>query len=145
MAFRLAANPVTTPPLVIDAMVALVPPLAHVPPLMALVSVICLPKHTLDGPTIGDRAFTVTVDIATQPVDRLYDIMADPDDTPVIRPPVPIVTIEELLVLHVPPAVGLVAVGFDCPTHIGIVPDMELAVSAFTVTVFIALQVELME
>jgi hypothetical protein len=62
------ANPVTTP--VVEPTVPTVTfVLLHVPPVVAFVSVMVEPKHTVDGPAIvSGNGLTVNVNVAVQPL-----------------------------------------------------------------------------
>ena len=65
-----AVTPVTTPPAVIVAMAG--DALLHVPPAVALLSVVVDPTHTLVVPVItAGSGLTVTVVVTAQPVGKV--------------------------------------------------------------------------
>ena len=86
--------------------------LLHVPPAALSEKVTLLPVHTLSGPFIALGAvFTVTVVVMVQPVEVMYSIVEVPGTIPVTTPvDEPIVAVEMLLLVQVPPAVESVTV-----------------------------------
>ncbi len=109
----------------------------HVPPGVALVYVAVVPRHTVSGPSTGcGVGFTVIVFVAKQPP-TVYVIVVVPALTPVMMPDVnPIVAIDGLLLIHVPPA-GKPRYVVDPTSHIMLLPEMR-AVVVVTVTVLTA-------
>ena len=83
--------------------------------------------------------FTVTVVVDMQPLATLYVMIAVPEDTPVITPPVPAPATAVLPLLHVPPAVMSPRVVVP-DTHSDVVPVMP-AGDASTVSTRVALHV----
>ncbi len=85
--------------------------LLHVPPEVALLSVVVRPGHTDVVPVISaTAAFIVTSVIAKQPALAVYVILATPVPTAVTRPVLaPTVATDPLLLLHVPPAATLLS------------------------------------
>lgn len=62
------------------------------------------PAHTLEGPEIPvGSGFTVTGFVRAQPVDKVYEIVAVPDATPSTIPDVPIVAMEPVALVQIPP------------------------------------------
>jgi hypothetical protein len=84
--------------------------LLHVPPLVALPRLVVKPLHTCNVPVIAfGNGFTEIVFTTVQPAPRVYVITLFPAATPVTTPVVePIVAIDALPLLHVPPVVVLV-------------------------------------
>ena len=107
--------------------------LAHVPPLVALVSVVEFPWHTIIVPVIGVSRFTVSVIVLEQPAPVVYVIVVVPMATPAAMPvPLLIVAVEVLLLVHVPPLMALLSLVVP-PTHTIVVPV--IGATGFTVTV----------
>jgi hypothetical protein len=134
-----AANPVTTPPFVTVATDALL--LVHVPPVVGL-NVVVDPMHMLFAPVIvtAGFAFIVTLPVAldTHPVAVLVNVnVALPAATPVTTPAFVTVATDALLLVHVPPVVGLNVV-VD-PMHMLFAPVIVTAGFAFIVTLPVAL------
>ena len=98
-----ADTPVTRPvPAIVAAVVLL---LLHVPPMVASVSGVVEPTHTVAVPVIAggpEVTFTVTVDIQLPPNEYvMMEVpMATPFTMPVVRPTVALVV---LLLVQVPP------------------------------------------
>ena len=88
---------------------------------------------------MGDKTLTLTVVVVIQPVGIVYDTRPGPVEIPVMIPVVPPIEIVELELLQVPPGVGFVNVSV-WPVHNVFVPTLGMADKAFTVTVYIALQ-----
>jgi hypothetical protein len=111
-----------------------------VPPGELLLNVDVRPAHILVLPAIvAGNGLTVTVTVRKQPVGKVYVIVEVPPLLPVTIPlPEPIPAIEELLEVHVPPAV-LSVNAVVCPTQIAVAP-MIASGSGFTVTVVVAEQ-----
>lgn len=139
MAVVPVVRPVIAPvadPIVATEVVAL----AHVPPVVASVSVMLAPTHKADGPLIAaGNGFTVTVVFLKHPPGAVYVTIAVPAETPVTTPvDVPTVTVEAA-VLHDPPAVTSASVIVLPPAHTLTGPVMTSG-KALTVTVAIAIQ-----
>lgn len=102
-----AATPVTTP--VDEPIVATVTLLlAHVPPVLALLSVVVAPVHTDVVPVIAaGSGFTVTTIDLAQPVPSVYIMVDVPVVSAVATPDEFIVTTLVFDELHVPPVVLL--------------------------------------
>jgi hypothetical protein len=81
--------------------------LLQVPVEVASLSVIVDPGHTDEAPVIAaGRGFTVAMAVATQPVGKVYDMVAVPSVRPVTTPlPEPMAATEPLSLDHVPPPV----------------------------------------
>ena len=81
--------------------------LAHVPPEVVFPSVVVEPVQTLAVPVIAEGIGLLNrVSLALQPVDKEYEIVAIPGNTPVTIPVAdPTVSMAVLLLLHEPPAV----------------------------------------
>jgi len=80
-----------------------VPDVLQLPPPTS-VSVITEPAQTLEGPEIAvGSGFTVTGFVRAQPVDKVYEIVAVPDATPSTIPDVPIVAMEPVALVQIPP------------------------------------------
>jgi hypothetical protein len=108
--------------------------LLHVPPVVALVSKVVVPAHTLGDPLIaaGD-AFTVTTWVLIQPVPTVYDIVTVPGAMPVT---IAVVGVTVAMPVapddHTPPPVELSsAVVF--PWHTTATPPIAVG-NGFTVT-----------
>lgn len=84
----------------------------HVPPGVALLSVVELPWQRIVVPVIGAVVgFTVSVATEIQPPGRVYVTTQVPEESAVTRPvPRPTVAIDGQARLHVPPVVGWVSV-----------------------------------
>jgi hypothetical protein len=81
-----------------------------------------------------DAGLTVAVTVAIQPVGSVYDIAVVPDAMPYTMPEMlPIVAIDVLLLLHLPPLVASVRVEL-LPWHKAVVP-LIAAGEGFTETV----------
>jgi hypothetical protein len=109
--------------------------LLHVPPPVALLSVVDEPRHKDIVPVnAAGIGLTVTVAVVEHPVEEtVYVIVVVPADTPPKTPDAePTVAIEELALVHVPPPVGLVR--FDVAPTQTVVPPPIAPGSAFTVT-----------
>jgi hypothetical protein len=84
--------------------------LLHVPPALALVSVVVDPVHAVVVPVLAASGLTVTVAVAEQ-LPTVYVTSAVPAPTPVTTPVAgTIVAIDVVGQLHVPPGVLLVTV-----------------------------------
>jgi hypothetical protein len=128
--------PVTTPVALFTVATAVLL-LLHVPPVMALVSVVVVPGHICVSPILVTRVFTVAIIVVNIPGDVVYVMCVVPLAIPVSRPVVGcIVAIDVLLLLHVPPAVVCPSVAFVCPAHTMGVPviDGKGATTVTTVT-----------
>jgi hypothetical protein len=103
-----ALTPYTTPAASIVAI--LVDVLFHVPPVVALLSVVFWPVQTCAAPVItAGNAFTVTIVDVLQPVTSVYVIGVMPAPTPVTLPDEAVtVATEGTPLLHTPPVVVLV-------------------------------------
>ena len=129
-----ALTPVTMPvelPIVTDPVPAVV---AHVPPDVALLSVVVVPGQTVSSPDIAaGNGFTVTGRMVVQPMPDVYVIIAVPGVTPVTIPVVEPMVTEPVPgdALQVPPLVASVSVVVK-PTHTLAVPA--IAATVFTVT-----------
>ena len=132
-----ALMPVTRPALVTVATVGL--ELAQVPPLVGLkVVVLLIQIDALPVIDTGGLAFMVTgfVGFDTQPVEEFVKTkVALPAFTPVTRPALLTVAIATLLLVHVPPLVGLNVV--VAPAHMVEFPVIETAGFGFTVMAFV--------
>ena len=132
-----AVAPVITP--VAEPMVAVpVVLLLHVPPVVASVSAIVEPEHTLkpaDGPRmLVGTGFTVTVVVAVQPTVVVYVTTDVPVATLVMMPVLlPMVATPVVPLVHVPPAMVPASV-VPLPAHMVMVPVSGPG-TAFTVTV----------
>src|SRR5437868_1617090 len=97
-----AAAPVTTPEIPTGATAVAL--LLHEPLGVASLSDVVLPSHTVVAPMIGERALTVTVTVAMQPVVVVYFITAVPVDIPDTTPVDPPTTAtDRFRLLQVPP------------------------------------------
>ncbi len=114
------ATPVTIP-VVLPTMAFAVLLLDHVPPGVALLSVMVAPGQTDDAPVVAESGFMVTVVVVIQPLLIKYVIVAVPADTPVTTPVVPTDATLVLLLLQVPPDVALDSV-VVVPAQIEVVP-----------------------
>ena len=95
------------------------------PPLVADDKVVVLPTHTFVVPAMtAGSAFTVYTAVPTHPPLIVYDIVTVPAAT-ADTTPVPLTTVATLalLLVHVPPLVGLLRL-VPAPTHAASVPDM---------------------
>jgi hypothetical protein len=105
-----AASPLTTPvanPM--DAMDVLL--LLQVPPVVASLRVMLFPWQTTDGPVMGESGKTTTLLVEKHPAGVIYLMLTIPPETPVIIPEtLPIVAIEVVALLHVPPGAELLNV-----------------------------------
>ena len=110
----------------------------QVPPVAVFPRVVVAPTHTLAVPEIDDGAVTtVNMDVAAQPVDILYVIIAVPNPAPVKLPePDKIEATDTLLLLHVPPVVPSLKV-VEEPRHTLVAPLIGTGVR-FTVTFCVA-------
>ena len=108
--------------------------LLQVPPPVASDNVSEDPTQTLPEPVTADgKAFTVTTEVALQPVGSEYVIVDVPAATPEIFPVVaPAVATLVMLLVQVPPVVALLRVSV-MPGHIGAEPV--IADNGFTVTI----------
>ena len=106
--------------------------LLHVPPGKVSLKESVAPAHMVARPAIADGGvFTVTVFVVTQPVGKLYEIVAVPGDTGVTMPVDEPIDIAEPLSLHTPPvAESLMVIG--TPHKID---DPVIGCKLFTVTV----------
>jgi hypothetical protein len=115
--------------------------LLHVPPVVALLSVVVSPSHTCSTPVVvAGSGFTVTVVVIRQPVGIVYVISAVPSDKPVTTPVAASTLTVASALLHVPPASAsaIVVVEF---THTAIVPVIaDGSGFTFTVTALVAWQ-----
>ena len=96
----------------------------HVPPAGASVKADVAPVHKVVPPVIiPGNGLTVNVAVTKQVEDAVYVIIAVPPGAIPVTIPVNKVTgaIAELLLLHVPPPIGLLNVD-DCPTHMEVLP-----------------------
>lgn len=119
------ATPVTTPPELTDAVPAAL--LVHVPPGVALVSVVVAPWHTLTGvagPIAAGAEFTVTIRVDVHPP-VVYEMTAVPADTLLTTPAATVATPGDPLA-HTPPA-GVADSVVLLPRHIDAVPVMAAA------------------
>jgi hypothetical protein len=139
--YNIFAVPPDTPvisPVVTFAIATVVLLLLHVPPNIALLSVIVVPWHTVVVPVIGATGFTVTVVVAIQPADVVYTIAVVPADTPDTMPDDnPTVATPGVPELHVPP-VGTSLRVVVLPWHTVVFPVIADG-SVLTVTVVEAL------
>ena len=108
--------------------------LAHVPPVLASVSAVVEPEHTVSVPVIvAIPGFTVTTAVLLQPLDIVYVITVVPAATPVTRPEVaPIVAVAGEPLTHEPPGEPPSTRLVNEPTHVLSVPvigDMGLTVT----------------
>jgi hypothetical protein len=86
---------------------------------------------------VTGKAFTVTVEVAIQPVGKVYVIIDVPEDTPVTTPvPATTVATAGVALLQVPPAVASLSVVVD-PAQTLVVPVIA-AGNGFTTTVVAA-------
>jgi hypothetical protein len=87
---------------VLPTVATTVVPLLQVPPVVALVSVVVAPAHTLVAPDIvAGIVLTVTTVVARQPVINVYVILVVPAVRPVSMPDVaPIEATDGLLLVH---------------------------------------------
>ena len=118
-----AATPDTMPDVPMVATPVLL--LAHVPPLVVDDKVVVEPAHTEVVPVItAGSALTVYTAVPTQPPLTVYEMVVVPA-AKVVTTPVPdtIVATLVLLLVHVPPLVGLLSV-LPLPTHAANVPVM---------------------
>jgi len=131
-----AIPPVTMP--VVDPIAAIVVLLLlQVPVVVASVSVVVKPEHTDKVPEmLTGVGLTVTTAEVTQPVDKVYQTVSSPTDTPVTSP-VPDIVALGLLMLHVPPPASVSAV--VAPTHTVKVPEIAEG-NAYTVTTAVVWQ-----
>jgi hypothetical protein len=116
--------------------------LLQLPPATASVSTVVLPTHTEVTPVIADGlGFTVTVVVVSQPVGKVYVIVAVPGDLPVTNPvPEPIVATAVLLLAQVPPPASNKLVVW--PTHTTGKPTI-IEGNGLTVNVTVAAQPEI--
>ena len=124
-----ALTPETTPDVTVATPVA---PLAHDPPDGDPVSVKLPPTHKELPPEILDAETTV-IELVTIEVPTAYVMVHVPAATPVTTPVEPIVAIEVLLLLHVPPVVASVNAVVE-PTHPLVAPDIAATEVPDTVT-----------
>ena len=117
-----AVTPVTTP---VAETFALALVLLNVPPVVALVSVMLAPVHTLEGPDIVSTAVIALTMIRfiaiadPHELDTVYLIVSMPADTPVIT--LSAVVANPIRLLHTPPAIDALSV-VDAPTHKVVAP-----------------------
>ena len=96
--------------------------LDHVPPGVALLSVVDVNTHIALDPVIGaGSGFTVTVRVEKHPVPMAYDIVAVPLSTPVTMPLAETIATAVLLLVHVPPE-GVHESVVLAPTHTVAIP-----------------------
>jgi len=108
--------------------------LLQVPPLLVVFSVVVWPWHTDAVPPIAaGRGFIVAVDIARQPVGKVYVILSVPKDTPVNIPDVEPTVAFVFCAVHEPPVISLLSVMLE-PTHIRVMPE----IAGFGLTVIIS-------
>lgn len=116
--------------------------LFQTPPLVASVSVVVSPTHTLGVPVMAAGvSVTVTTWVVAHPVPSVYVINAVPVDTPLTTPVVPPIDIFELVLLHAPPGVASVSILIN-PVQIWRLPVITDG-SGFTVNDFVAEHVAL--
>ncbi len=119
-------------------------PLLHVPPGVALLSVVVCPTHMLIVPVmLAGSGNTVNVLVVKQVLGSVYVIVAVPGagvaDMPVTMPvPKPMSAIAGVLLAHVPPDMGWVSVVVS-PWHTLSVPTIA-AGAGVTVTTLVAVQ-----
>lgn len=88
------------------------------PPVVASVSAVVDPWHTLDVPVIAEIGLTVTIVVVIHPVDAVYVIVLVPAKMPVTIPvDAPTVAWPGILLLQVPVPVVSLSVNVE-PTHI---------------------------
>lgn len=128
-----AATPVTVPvtePTVATATVLLL----HTPPVVAELSVVADPAHTLVVPVIAAGiALTVTVVVVLQPDVSVKVIEVVPAETPVTIPELLIVATAGVLLVHDSPPVDASLKPMVVPTHKEVVPVIASG-NGFTVT-----------
>ena len=78
--------------------------LLHTPPGVALLTISAPLTQIVDGPTMGDMGYTVTVRAVAAHANGVNEIMAVPAATEVTRPVIVTVATAGLLLLHVPVA-----------------------------------------
>jgi hypothetical protein len=136
----MVALPVDTPvtsPLVASTEATAVLLLLHVPPVLALLSVVTTPVQTPVRPVIAG-GLTVMIAVAGQPEETEYEMVTEPDARPVTVPVAePTMATAGLLLLHVPPEVASDNVT-EAPRQTVPEPDTG-AVPAFTVTVAVVI------
>ena len=110
----------------------------HIPPPVALDSVVFMPRHAFRLPVIGVIEFTITVAALKQPVGSVYDIVVKPVPTPVSRPVGLMLATTVEAEDHVPPTGVLPSVTVD-PLQIDVIPVIAVG-AAFTVTILNDLQ-----
>jgi hypothetical protein len=132
--------PVVAPTVATDELL-----LDHVPPEVALVSVVVEPMQTDEeaGLMAGGAAMTVTAFVTKHPA-TVYVIVAVPVPVPVTIPVLPIVATDVLLLAHVPPGVasdnesvvpmqivappeGLIAAGLPLTVKVAVTKQVALA------------------
>lgn len=107
--------------------------LVHVPPLVALVSVVVDPVHNTEGPVMpAGLVMTLIVIWLVQPPGAMYLITEVPGEMPPTIPDGVMLATSVLLLVHAPPVPGAMS-GDVLPTHTDSGPVMAPA-AALTVT-----------